>query len=70
MTLNGARQIAAQAWCDPETSGILMDVRLAEAFAKRLIAAQVEQRQRIIAIIKGGDRPWQELVDAILAQEE
>jgi len=33
-------------------------------------AAQAEQRQRIIAIIKGGDRPWQELVDAILKQEE
>ena len=32
--------------------------------------AQAEQRQRIIAIIKGGDRPWQELVDAILKQEE
>ncbi|KKK81314.1 hypothetical protein LCGC14_2814680 [marine sediment metagenome] len=33
-------------------------------------AAQAEQRQRIIAIIKGGDRPWQELVDAILKQED
>ena len=38
--------------------------------ADALRAAQAEQRQRIIAIIKGGDRPWQELVDAILAQED
>lgn len=32
-----ARQIAAQCWCDTETSGIEMDTRLAEAFAKRLL---------------------------------
>ena len=38
--------------------------------ADAIRTAQVEQRQRIIAIIKGGDRPWQELVDAILKQEE
>jgi hypothetical protein len=45
MTMDEARQIAAQAWCDPETSGIEMDVRLAEAFAKRLVTAS------------GGDAP-------------
>ena len=38
--------------------------------AAAIRAAQAEQRQRIIAIIKGGDRPWQELVGAILAQED
>ena len=32
-----AREIAAQCWCDPETSDIVMDTRLAEAFAKRLL---------------------------------
>lgn len=31
-----ARQRAAQAWCQPETSGIVMDPRLAEAFARIL----------------------------------
>jgi len=31
-----ARQLAAQAWCAPETSSIEMDVRLAEAFASVL----------------------------------
>lgn len=31
-----AREFAAQAWCTPETSGIEMDVRLAEAFAQIL----------------------------------
>ena len=41
-----------------------------KVFYEAIRAAQAEQRQRIIAIIKGGDRPWQELVDAILAQEE
>lgn len=32
-----ARQIAAQCWCEPETSSIEMDTRLAEAFARRLL---------------------------------
>lgn len=31
-----AMQRAAQAWCTPETEGIDMDVRLAEAFAEIL----------------------------------
>lgn len=31
-----ARELAAQAWCRPETSGIEMDVRLADAFANIL----------------------------------
>jgi hypothetical protein len=34
-----ARQVAAQAWCDPETSDKVMDAALAEAFAKRLAVA-------------------------------
>ena len=33
MASNLARERAAQAWCQPETSGIEMDARLAEAFA-------------------------------------
>ena len=33
-----ARAIAAQCWCDDETSMIEMDTRLAEAFARRLAA--------------------------------
>ena len=41
-----------------------------KVFYEAIRAAQAEQQQRIIAIIKGGDRPWQELVDAILKQEE
>ena len=36
--MSEARQIAAQCWCDPETSGTPMDVRLAEAVAKRIQA--------------------------------
>ena len=31
-----AQGLAAQAWCDPETRHIEMDVALAEAFAERL----------------------------------
>ncbi len=37
MNMQEAREIAAQCWCDPETSMIEMDTRLAEAFAKRLV---------------------------------
>jgi len=33
-----ARVIAAQCWCEPETSMIEMDGRLAETFAQRLSA--------------------------------
>ena len=33
-----AREMAAQAWCDSETSGIEMDARLAESFARILSA--------------------------------
>ena len=33
-----ARAIAAQCWCDPETSHIPMDVVLAEAVARRIAA--------------------------------
>ena len=31
-----AREMAAQCWCTPETSGIEMDTRLAEVFASTL----------------------------------
>lgn len=34
--LDEARETAAQCWCDTETKGIVMDTRLAEAFARRL----------------------------------
>lgn len=33
-----ARVLAAQCWCDEETSGIETDVRLAEAVARRIAA--------------------------------
>jgi hypothetical protein len=33
-----ARQMAAQCWCDEDTSSIEMDVRLAEAVARRIAA--------------------------------
>ena len=33
-----ARQTAAQCWCDPQTSHLVMDPPLAEAFARRLAA--------------------------------
>lgn len=40
-----AREIAAQCWCDEETSGIEMDARLAEAMARR-IAFWMEESSR------------------------
>ena len=33
-----ARQIAAQCWCDPDTSGKEMDAALAESVARRIAA--------------------------------
>ena len=36
--MDEARQIAAQCWCDPETSDRTMDTQLAEAVAKRIAA--------------------------------
>ncbi len=36
--MDTARQMAAQCWCDDDTSGIEMDVRLAEAVARRIAA--------------------------------
>lgn len=37
-----ARGIAAQCWCDPETSNRVMDVALAEAVAKRIASWMAE----------------------------
>lgn len=44
--INKAQQIAAQCWCDPETSHIIMNPALANAFAKRL-AEQMELIDRL-----------------------
>lgn len=40
-----ARMLAAQCWCDEETSGKEMDATLAEAMARR-IAAWMETAER------------------------
>lgn len=40
-----ARVRAAQCWCEPETSGIEMDVRLAEAVAKAIAGWMQEAAQ-------------------------
>jgi len=40
-----ARQLAAQCWCDPETSDRVMDPELAEAVARR-IACWIETAAR------------------------
>ncbi|MFP3799476.1 hypothetical protein [Paraburkholderia sp. SIMBA_027] len=44
LTLEKAREIAACCWCQPETSGIEMDTRLAEAFARALLATAPTER--------------------------
>jgi hypothetical protein len=43
--LEEARMLAAQCWCDQETSGIEIESRLVEAFAKRL-AGWMEEASR------------------------
>lgn len=40
MTIDEAREIAAQCWCHPTTDGIEMDSRLAEVFAQTLYEHQ------------------------------
>lgn len=47
MSLEQARHLAAQCWCDEETKSTVMDVVLAEAFAKR-IAVLMEQRDELL----------------------
>ncbi|MFM0515350.1 hypothetical protein [Paraburkholderia sp. RL17-373-BIF-A] len=54
LTIEQARHIAAQCWCEPETSGIEMDVRLAEAFARALIAAAPAQAAEPVAWMRPG----------------
>ena len=36
--MSEARQVAAQCWCDPETSDRIMDIVLAESMARRVAA--------------------------------
>ena len=44
--MNEALQIASQCWCDPETSHIVMNPALANAFAKRL-ARKMEEVDKL-----------------------
>lgn len=46
MTKQEARQLAAQAWCTPETSTIEMDARLAEAFA-RILLKEIQRDRKV-----------------------
>lgn len=39
-----ARQVAAQAWCFPETANKVMDTDLAEAFARLLVREMYQPR--------------------------
>ena len=52
-----AREIAAQCWCDDETKDRVMDVALAESFAKRLAwwMERDARRREIARIIEGVD---------------
>ena len=47
MSIERAREISAQCWCDPETEMIEMDGRLAEAFAKRLVDTHAAQPAKV-----------------------
>ena len=44
MRIEEARALAAQCWCEPETSSIEMDTRLAEAFAEKLVEISTAYR--------------------------
>ncbi|WP_454826082.1 hypothetical protein [Paraburkholderia xenovorans] len=59
LTIEQARHLAAQCWCEPETSGIEMDARLAEAFARALLsaskpAASMDDEQLIALLRQAG----------------
>jgi len=78
MTLDKARELAAQVWCQPTTSMIEMDVRLAEAFAVVLAEQVAAEREACAAectvlVIhdgKGWHRNCIEIRDAIRARGE
>ena len=40
--MNEARELASQCWCDPTTSDRMMDVELAEVFAKLIARLMAE----------------------------
>jgi hypothetical protein len=63
---NEDRQLAGQAWCDPETSRIEMDVRLAEAFARRIapLRAEVERLTKDRDEWKAASEAWSERAHA------
>ncbi|KKL55692.1 hypothetical protein LCGC14_2252850, partial [marine sediment metagenome] len=50
MDMEEARGLAAQCWCDPETSSKTMDPVLAEAFARRLV--QISEEPAIIRLAR------------------
>lgn len=62
---SASRQLAAQAWCEPETSSKEMDVELAEAFARILDRQELEIRREYIVREKPTD--WQRAI-ALVAQ--
>lgn len=54
------RELAAQAWCDPEASAVVMDVRLANAFSRTLARYRRETLDAAIKAIEvnDGDSTW------------
>ncbi len=50
MDMEEARGLAAQCWCDPETSSKTMDPVLAEAFARRLV--QISEEPAVIRLAR------------------
>jgi hypothetical protein len=44
-TIEDSRELAAQAWCEPETEHIVMIPELAEAFAKIIDRVRLEQHR-------------------------
>jgi len=53
--ISKAREEAAQAWCMPTTSGIEMDIRLAEAFA---LILEEKNNQIVQAKVCGSCEDW------------
>jgi len=62
--ISKAREEVAQAWCMPTTSGIEMDIRLAEAFA---LILEEKNNQIVQAQVCGSCKRWDRADELCLA---
>lgn len=67
--MKSALELAAQCWCDAETSGIEMDSRLAKAFAIRL-AEKITRIKQLEKELSDVNQHRKRLIDSAMAAWE